>query len=58
MTERLYYDNAYLWEFDGTVTQVRPGKKKDTWDITLDRTWRRTVKARYGIRLTDRWRPG
>jgi alanyl-tRNA synthetase len=38
MTERLYYDNAYLWEFDGTVTHVRPGKKKDTWDITLDRS--------------------
>ena len=25
MTDRLYYDNAYRWSFEGTVTAVRPG---------------------------------
>jgi alanyl-tRNA synthetase len=38
MTERLYYDDAYLWEFDGTVTKVRPGKKAGAWEIALDRS--------------------
>jgi len=38
MTERLYYDDAYLWEFDATVTQIRPGKKAGTWEATLDRS--------------------
>ena len=38
MTERLYYDDAYLWEFDGTVTAVRPGKKQGTWEVALDRS--------------------
>ena len=27
MTERLYYDDAYLWEFDATVTGVRNGNR-------------------------------
>ncbi len=38
MTERLYYDDAYLWEFDGTVTRVREGKKQGTWEAALDRS--------------------
>ena len=33
ITERLYYDNAYLTEFDGVVTEVRP----DGW-AALDRS--------------------
>ncbi len=38
MTERLYYDDAYLWEFDGKVNRVRPGKKQGTWEAALDRS--------------------
>ena len=38
MTERLYYDDAYLWEFDGTVTRLREGKKQGTWEVLLDRS--------------------
>ena len=38
MTERLYYDDAYLWEFDAKVTRVRPGKKAGTWEAALDRS--------------------
>ncbi len=38
MTERLYYNDAYLWEFDGTVRRVRKGKKQGTWEIGLDRS--------------------
>ena len=38
MTERLYYDNAYLWSFEGTVTAVRPGKKPGEWDTALDQS--------------------
>ncbi len=38
MTERLYYDDAYLWEFDGVVTQTREGKKQGTWEAALDRS--------------------
>ena len=38
MTERLYYDDAYLWEFDGKVKRVRPGKKQGTWEAALDRS--------------------
>ena len=33
MTERLYYDDAYLTEFDARVTEVRP----DGW-VALDRS--------------------
>ena len=35
MTDRLYYDDAYLWEFDGTVTA---GKETDGPWIALDRS--------------------
>ena len=38
MTERLYYEDAYLWEFDGRVTRIREGKKKGTWEAALDRS--------------------
>jgi len=38
MTERLYYDDSYLWEFDGIVTRVREGKKAGTWEAALDRS--------------------
>ena len=38
MTERLYYDDAYLWEFDATVARTRPGKKQGTWETALDRS--------------------
>ena len=38
MTERLYYDDAYLWEFDGKVTRIRAGKKQGTWEAALDRS--------------------
>ena len=35
MTERLYYEDAYLTEFDGTVTEIR--QDKGTW-VALDRS--------------------
>ena len=35
MTDRLYYDDAYLWEFDGTVTA---GKEEGGPWIALDRS--------------------
>ena len=38
MTERLYYDDAYLWEFDAVVTGVRNGKRPGEWEVTLDRS--------------------
>ena len=38
MTERLYYDDAYLWEFDAKVTRIRNGKKTGTWEAALDRS--------------------
>lgn len=38
MTERLYYGDAYLWEFDATVTSVRNGKRPGEWEVTLDRS--------------------
>lgn len=38
MTERLYYDDAYLWEFDGIVTRIREGKKKGSWEAALNRS--------------------
>ena len=38
MTERLYYDDAYLWAFDATVTSVRNGKRPGEWEVTLDRS--------------------
>lgn len=36
MTERLYYDNAYLTEFDGQVLACRPNG--DQYDVLLDRS--------------------
>lgn len=38
MTERLYYEDAYLWEFEGTVTRIREGKKPGIWEAALDRS--------------------
>ena len=38
MTERLYYDNAYLWQFDATVTSMKNGKRPGEWEVTLDRS--------------------
>ena len=38
MTERLYYDDAYLWQFDAAVTSVRNGKRPGEWEVTLDRS--------------------
>ena len=38
MTERLYYDNAYLWQFDATVTSVKNGKRPQEWEVTLNRS--------------------
>lgn len=38
MTERLYYEDAYLWEFDGKVTRIQPGKKPGSWEAALDRS--------------------
>ncbi len=36
MTERLYYDNAYLTEFDGTILACRANGAN--WDVLLDRS--------------------
>ena len=38
MTERLYYDDAYLWQFDARVIAVREGRKPGTWDVALNRS--------------------
>ena len=38
VTERLYYDDAYLWQFDAKVEACRPGAKEHTWEIALDRS--------------------
>lgn len=38
MTERLYYDDAYLWQFEAVVTGVRNGTRPGEWIITLDRS--------------------
>ena len=38
MTDRLYYDDAYLWSFDAVTTAVRPSKKAGEWDVSLDRS--------------------
>ena len=38
MTERLYYDDAYLWRFEATVTAVRNGKRPGEWEVALDRS--------------------
>ncbi|MBR6442407.1 MAG: hypothetical protein IKS46_01860 [Clostridia bacterium] len=38
MTERLYYDDAYLWQFDAAVTSGKNGKRPGEWEVTLDRS--------------------
>ena len=38
MTDRLYYEDAYVWAFDAVVTAVRPGKKSGQWELALDRS--------------------
>ena len=38
MTERLYYDDAYLWAFDANVTAVKNGTRPGEWKVTLDRS--------------------
>ena len=38
MTERLYYDDAYPWQFEAVVTGVRNGTRPGEWIITLDRS--------------------
>ena len=38
MTERLYYDDAYLWQFDAAVTSVKNGKRPGEWEVTLNRS--------------------
>ncbi len=38
MTERLFYDDAYLWQFQARVTAVRKGKKPGEWLAALDRS--------------------
>ena len=38
MTERLYYEDAYCWQFRGTVTAVRRGKREGQWEVALDRS--------------------
>ena len=36
MTEKLFYQNAYLASFDACVTGCR--REGETWAVTLDRT--------------------
>ena len=38
MTERLYYENSYLWEFDARVLKIRQSKKQGSWDAALDQS--------------------
>lgn len=38
MTERLYYENSYLWQFGAAVTSVKNGKRPGEWEVTLDRS--------------------
>ena len=38
MTERLYYDDSYLWQFVAVVTSVKNGKRPGEWEVTLDRS--------------------
>jgi alanyl-tRNA synthetase len=38
MTERLYYEDAYLWRFDGKVTACRTGNRPGQWKVSLDRS--------------------
>ena len=38
MTERLYYEDSYLWRFDAVVTSKKNGKRPGEWEVTLDRS--------------------
>ena len=38
MTDRLYYDDAYLWEFDAVVTALRESRQQGLWEVALDRS--------------------
>ena len=38
MTERLYYEDSYLWKFEAKVTSVKNGKRPGEWEVTLDRS--------------------
>ncbi|MBR3334248.1 MAG: hypothetical protein IKG23_08165 [Clostridia bacterium] len=38
MTERLYYEDSYLWQFDAAVTGVKNGKRPGEWEVTLNRS--------------------
>ncbi len=38
MTERLYYDDSYLWKFEGVCKACREGKEKGTREVALDRS--------------------
>ena len=38
MTERLYYDDAYLWKFEAKVTSVKNGTRPGEFLVTLDRS--------------------
>ncbi len=38
MTERLYYDDAYLWRFEARVTCCREGREKGTYEVSLDQS--------------------
>ena len=38
MTERLYYEDAYLWSFEAKIMQIRNGSRPGEWLVTLDRS--------------------
>ena len=38
MTDRLYYDDAYLWSFEATVIACVPAKKPGEWFAAMDRS--------------------
>lgn len=38
MTDRLYYDNAYLWEFSAVVKECRPAREENLWEVRLNRS--------------------
>ena len=38
MTDRLYYEDSYLWQFDAKVTSLKNGKRPGEWEVTLDRS--------------------
>ncbi|MBI3405836.1 MAG: alanyl-tRNA editing protein, partial [Acidobacteria bacterium] len=38
MTERLYYDDSYLYEFDALVLECTRAPEENRWQVTLNRT--------------------